>query len=52
METMEAEDFGNLDLQEIQESEKSNFSSRRTSLSQDDRPSKKLKSERPKQSFV
>ena len=56
METMEREEsdynFENLDLQEIQESEKSSFSSRRTSLSQDDRPLKKLKSGRPKQSFV
>jgi hypothetical protein len=35
-----------------QRSEQSNFSSRRTSFSQDERPPKKLKSGRPKQSFV
>jgi len=55
MEGLESSDynFGSGSLTDLQESEKSTFSSRRTSLSQDDnRPSKKLKSGRPKQSFV
>ena len=55
MEGLESSDynFGSGSLTDLQESEKSTFSSRRTSLSQDDnRPSKKLKYERPKQSFV
>ena len=55
MEGLESSDynFGSGSLTDLQESEKSTFSSRRTSFSQDDnRTSKKLKSGRPKQSFV
>ena len=37
---------------DLQDNERSNFSSRRNSFSQDDRPLKKLKAGRPKQSFV
>ena len=54
MEELKSSDynFGSRSL-DLQESEKSTFSSRKTSLLQDDnRPSKKLKSEKPKQSFV